>query len=551
MMMKLLFQMNVLNSLKLKRRNLYYCYIGISVLYQNILCFAWPIVGTDRLRENARFLSFSRSPFIASSLSPYGSSLPSISTPPPLNHLRNYQYIPTQRLYLSSSSVERKGDALAETDDTMEEGACSHSITLKGNEEGLTLEDQLQDAYMMGETDGIMKISPELLKTYGAMELVQASLDAFSQQKKGQVAGIINALIGSCCSDDAPPNHDMAWDLLQSFDSISKEANIYPDIVTFCNVYSSFFKRAEMGNDSRAAEVLERAQKYSKKIAGSKRRRVLVKARNKKGNDGSNKVKQVRDYLEDFKLDYGQDFDVLFEDDDIVVISKPSGMVCFHKRKTTSGKVKNKKKKTKVSTTTQQLNFDRDISLEDALMDKGIPLSTLNPEAMGIVHRIDRGTSGCIVLAKNDHSHALLVTDFFTRNVKKSYLALTHTQNDDSMNESGTIDLPVTNRPAISKFRIQQKFQNAMLLKVETLTGRKHQVRIHCAEGLNSPIFLDPLYFPKTEESTIPEPIKLLNETETKKDKFFLHASTLSLPSFDVNVTSPIPILWTQVLEKL
>jgi len=94
-----------------------------------------------------------------------------------------------------------------------------------------------------------------------------------------------------------------------------------------------------------------------------------------------------------------------------------SGMVCYHKHRT---KVHREKKSTiGLNTNPFYDDYDnvqegtRDVSLEDALSALKMPLSDLNPEALGIVHRLDRGTSGCIIIAKNDSTHAKLVTAFF------------------------------------------------------------------------------------------------------------------------------------------
>ena len=162
-------------------------------------------------------------------------------------------------------------------------------------------------------------------------------------------------------------------------------------------------------------------------------------------------------------------------------------------------------------------SFHADMSLEDVLLDVGIPLSTLNHDAIGIVHRIDQGTSGCIVLAKNNDVHARLVTYFFTRSVNKSYVALvpfgTATTDSDNGNSngndtdnnhhgnlkelepSGTISNDIGGRPTLSKYNIVTTYgTNAIQLKVETKTGCGHQVRVHCAKGLDRPIFLGPIY---------------------------------------------------------
>ena len=81
---------------------------------------------------------------------------------------------------------------------------------------------------------------------------------------------------------------------------------------------------------------------------------------------------------------------------------------------TSAGKKKKKKGKNREPT-------DLDMSLVDALLHCNVVLSTLNPESQGLVHRLDRGTSGCILLAKTDEMHARAVAEFYCRNAKKTY----------------------------------------------------------------------------------------------------------------------------------
>jgi 23S rRNA-/tRNA-specific pseudouridylate synthase len=189
----------------------------------------------------------------------------------------------------------------------------------------------------------------------------------------------------------------------------------------------------------------------------------------------------------------------------------------------------------------------------------------LNADARGLVHRLDRGTSGCIVLAKSDECHARLVTDFFLRRNSKSYLALIPTSvhdDDDGASfvpkelqegDSGTIELPVEGRPAKSLYRVERMYDSCFgkpmtLIRVTTVTGRKHQVRIHLAKGLGRPIFMDPLYGDhKTNSFTDEE----LSERLPKdgKQRFFLHAASLELPRSGIRVEAPLPSWWTKAMN--
>jgi len=400
----------------------------------------------------------------------------------------------------------------------------------------------IREAFLEKETDGILEIAQELLEVFSPKDLIRASISA-ACGNKGQAASIINSFVGSCALIENP-NPSVALSLLDSFYELSDEIGLFPDIITYCAAY----KALRLGGnefDQTAESVLESAERLAKKAGGSKRRRALASARRKAGSSNS-LVTNVEDELQ--KL-YGQEIGVLYQDDDVLVLSKPSSMVCFHKRKTTAGKVRKKRQGN------QENQKTIDISLVDAVMDLGIPLSTLNPDASGIVHRIDRGTSGCIVLAKNNDAHARLVTAFFTRKVKKEYIALVPAiasdigGNHDDLPERGSVNLPVDGRPASSSYEIMARFgKSALQLKVGTFTGRKHQVREHLAKGLKRPIFLDPLYS-KTEFSTEPKP--LLEAVSSGSQRFFLHASTLLIPELGIDVNAPLPSWWVEAVGGL
>jgi 23S rRNA pseudouridine1911/1915/1917 synthase len=233
---------------------------------------------------------------------------------------------------------------------------------------------------------------------------------------------------------------------------------------------------------------------------------------------------------------YGSEFQVLYETADLVVLSKPSGMVCFHKHTTTAGKVSRRKRGHKDKDVA-------DVSLEDGLLNQNVSLSTLNAEAHGLVHRIDRGTSGCIVLAKTDDMHAKLVTQLFLRRTKKTYMALVSPTRE--FNSQGIIDIPVDGRPARSVYSILKRRGNdAISLQVETLTGRKHQVRVHCAKGLDSPILLDPIYAHNVES-----PPAIANIATG--GRFFLHASALVIPDYGIDVQAPLPYWWEEAISEI
>jgi 23S rRNA-/tRNA-specific pseudouridylate synthase len=404
-----------------------------------------------------------------------------------------------------------------------------------------------------------------------ASDWVAAAWDA-AENQKGRASSILNAMMGSCVVMQTP---SFAWELLNAYDALSDDdaflvdTPITPDIVTLCLAYTALKdRRTPVVNDhndstttttngdywDRAAEtILDRAQRMAKKVGGSQRRKALAAAkrkpkRTKNGNKNDDEDDDTIDVPKESELE------VLAETADLVVLSKPAGMVCFHKRLTTAGKGKKGKK-----------GGGSDLSLEHVLASCGCALSTLNADARGLVHRLDRGTSGCIVLAKSEPSHAFLVTDFFLRRNSKSYLALIPTSvhdDDDGASfvpkelqegDSGTIELPVEGRPAKSLYRVERRYDSCFgkpmtLIRVTTVTGRKHQVRIHLAKGLGRPIFMDPLYGDHRTNSFTDEE---LSERLPKdgKQRFFLHAASLELPRSGIRVEAPLPSWWTKAMN--
>jgi 23S rRNA pseudouridine1911/1915/1917 synthase len=181
--------------------------------------------------------------------------------------------------------------------------------------------------------------------------------------------------------------------------------------------------------------------------------------------------------------------EVLYEDADVVVINKPAGMVVHAGAGSTHG------------------------TLVNALLGRGQALSrsgdALRP---GIVHRLDRETSGAILVAKNDAAHAALAASFRHREVKKTYLALVH---GGLRGDRGSIDYAIARDPhrrtrmtahsraragksprsraALTDWLILVRFRSASLVEVAIHTGRTHQIRVHFS-ALKHPIVGDELY---------------------------------------------------------
>ena len=175
--------------------------------------------------------------------------------------------------------------------------------------------------------------------------------------------------------------------------------------------------------------------------------------------------------------------DIVYEDEDIIVVNKPSGLVVH----LGSG------------------NYDN--TLVNGLMHYTNTLSDINGEERpGIVHRIDKDTSGLLLIAKNNKSHAIL-TEYFKnhQNIKREYIALICGK---FPHESATIDAPIGRDPkdrkkmtvtadnsknAITHLKVIKKYQDYTLVSLVLETGRTHQIRVHM-NYIGYPIYNDPVY---------------------------------------------------------
>ena len=202
---------------------------------------------------------------------------------------------------------------------------------------------------------------------------------------------------------------------------------------------------------------------------------------------------------------------VVHEDDDVIVVNKPAGMVVHPAAGVSSG------------------------TLANALAFHFHQLSTAGGAARpGIVHRLDKGTSGLLVVAKNEAAHENLSDQFRAREVFKSYIALVHGQVE---HRRGEIDQPIARDPrnrtrmaivrggrtALSLYRNRERFDRFTLLDVELKTGRTHQIRVHLA-WLKHPVVGDEVYG-GGRDKTVSDP--QIRGAIAKLNRQFLHAAQL------------------------
>ncbi len=176
--------------------------------------------------------------------------------------------------------------------------------------------------------------------------------------------------------------------------------------------------------------------------------------------------------------------DIVYQDQDVAVVNKPQGMV-VHPSK-----------------------GHPDHTLVNALLFHLDHLSSINGVIRpGIVHRIDKDTSGLLMVAKNDHSHASLAQQLQDKTTLREYTALVH---GNINHQKGTITAPIgrskTNRqmqdvvadgkPAVTHFTVLERFTDFTLIKLQLETGRTHQIRVHM-KYIGYPIAGDPVYGPK------------------------------------------------------
>jgi len=210
--------------------------------------------------------------------------------------------------------------------------------------------------------------------------------------------------------------------------------------------------------------------------------------------------------------------DIIFEDAYLAVINKPSGMVVHPGAGISSGTLAN--------AIAHHFKFE-----DDAIRNPPIQIRN----RVGIVHRLDKDTSGLIVVAKSEEAHEALSEQFREREVFKSYIALVH---GEMQQNSGEINAPIARekhnrtkmavrahgRNAHSLWKVKKHFEKFTLLAVEIKTGRTHQIRVHLA-SINHPIVGDETYNAGRDKT-----VRNLDVRKAIQDlnRFFLHSEKLS-----------------------
>ena len=225
--------------------------------------------------------------------------------------------------------------------------------------------------------------------------------------------------------------------------------------------------------------------------------------------------------------------DVVYDDDDMLIVNKRAGLVVHPSAGHASG------------------------TLVNALLGRGgdlAPSGIAGVQRPGIVHRIDRDTSGLLMVARNDAAQASLQAQLKARRVKKTYLALVAGSVSAA---AGRIEAPVgrdplrrtrmavtqNGRPATTGYRVRERFAGWTLLELDLVTGRTHQIRVH-VEAIGHPVAGDPMYGTGTSRRG-PDGL----------ERLFLHAWRLELTSPStgrlIRAEAPLPAELESVLADL
>lgn len=219
---------------------------------------------------------------------------------------------------------------------------------------------------------------------------------------------------------------------------------------------------------------------------------------------------------------------IIYEDEDIVIVNKPQDMVVHPAKGNMNG------------------------TLVNSLLYNISNLSSIDEIRPGIVHRLDKDTSGLLIVAKNNISHKKLVNSLKNRDIKRVYRALVY---DVVKTDEGIIDQPIGRNPvnrkkmgvtkknsksAVTHYKVLQRYEDFTLLELSLESGRMHQIRVHMSY-INHPVVGDPIYSKR--------------KTKFGLDKQMLHAYKIGFnhPSTGkyLEFTQDVPIYFKEILNKL
>lgn len=221
--------------------------------------------------------------------------------------------------------------------------------------------------------------------------------------------------------------------------------------------------------------------------------------------------------------------DVVYEDSDLAVINKPQGMIVHPTSSIYTG------------------------TLVNALLFRTHDLSGINGVLRpGIVHRLDKDTSGLLVVAKNDNAHVNLQHQIQTKACRRIYWALLEgvVKDDDGMvdkpigrskTDRKKMDVVEGGRSALTYWHVIKRYRNYTLVQFELKTGRTHQIRVHAARVMNRPVVGDRTYGHKDTKWG------LAGQLLHAKQLIFTHPTTGEEMSFE----APLPDYFVRVLDEL
>lgn len=221
--------------------------------------------------------------------------------------------------------------------------------------------------------------------------------------------------------------------------------------------------------------------------------------------------------------------DILYEDDDLLVVNKPKGMVVHPSAGHYTG------------------------TLVNAIMYHcKDSLSGINGEIRpGIVHRIDMDTTGSLIVCKNDESHIFIAEQIKEHSVTRKYRGIVYGGVSD---DEGTIDAPIgrhptdrkkmaivpNGKPAVTHYRVLQRFERYTYMEFQLETGRTHQIRVHMA-SIGHPLLGDAVY------SSGKSPYHLQGQTLHAMTIGFIHPATREY----LEITAPLPEYFEKILRDL